>query len=124
MYFLSQYHCNAEWSSDPVVCMVKLGPEWEQKIKDVQEALNRLDANTMVFWWAAAYEFYDEDGKIFEPDYSVDGCEIKVHKDGSFMGRFAFKHSNEEGWTDSFKWSDGKLDFTKEDLVAKSKEER
>lgn len=122
MYFLSKYHCNAEWSSDPEVCMVKLDASWEQKIKDAQDALLRLDANIMIFWWAAGYEFYDEDGKVFEPDYSIDGCEIKVHKDGSFKGRFQFKHSNEEGWTDDFKWSDGVKKFTKKDLVKKFKE--
>lgn len=122
MNFLSKYHCNAEWSSDPVVCSVKLNREWEQKIKDCQEALVRLNANFITFWWAAGYEFYDEEGKVFEPDYSVDGCAIKVYADGDIKGVFQFKHSSEEGWTDGFHWADGKEDYTTEDILAKVKE--
>lgn len=123
MHILSQYHCNAEWSSDPAVCMVKLDPLWEQKIKDAQEVLTRLGANYMVFWWAAGYEFYDEDGNVFEPDYSVDGCTIKVYADGHMQGVFQFKHSNEEGWTDDFRWEDDIGDFSKDDIIAKAKED-
>ncbi len=108
--FRSEYFCNSEWASTPHEVEVYLEAGWQQKIEQMVRMLNEVDATFIATWCAANYEFFDEDGSVFEPDYSTGGCNLQVWRHGTFNFQLPFKYSDgEEGWTDDFRWADGVL---------------
>lgn len=53
-----------------------------------------------------AYEFFvesDTEGEpdeVFEPEYRVSSCSLRVYARGDIQFVFAFKHCSSEGWAD------------------------
>lgn len=48
------------------------------------------------------FEFFDDDGEGFEPDYMIDGCHLRVYPDNKVSFILPLKHSNEELWSEAF----------------------
>lgn len=109
--FNLEFHSNQEWTSDPDRVVVTIHDAWDKRIEAAAAALKKAGGDMMEFWWAAGYEFLLDEGDgtfvVFEPEYRVSGCYVRVYGDGTFLFKFPFKHTDEEGWTDSLRWEDG-----------------
>ena len=107
--FGGEFFGGAEWERNPDGVEIYLDSEWQERIKIQAKALMDSGGNVMVTWWAGSYEFFDDDGEVFDPNYSIDGCHMHVFANGDFRFLFPFKHSTDEGFTQDFKWADGVL---------------
>lgn len=107
--FKSELLSNAEGQINPSTAEVVISEKLYLQLPLLIKTTEDLEVAYLVKWWAGAYEFFDKEGKPFDPDYRVDGCTLKVYQDGTFQFVFELNHSTEECWTQDFKIEDGVL---------------
>ena len=99
MKYTLPYESNQDWTDDPATVVVDI-KGLPGMVKAARKAMKALGADVMVFWCAAGYKFLDEDGAPFEPDYRIEGCDLKVYEWGPVQFVFRFKNTGDEGWAD------------------------
>lgn len=110
--FVSEGYGNSEWAGSPDKIHIYLGPEWKKKITLAKNFIKHVGAGKMVFWGACSYEFYDEDGGVFEPEPPIGSCDLVVFATGEFRANFPFKHIDGElFWTANFSWEQGLVEL-------------
>ena len=109
MKFTLPVFSNNDWATDPETVVCTVPDAFEATLNECADLLKRLDGLSTEFMWQADYELLDEDGNPFEPDYRLEGCHVRVYKDGDIQFFMPFKHAEhgEELWTDPVQWSTG-----------------
>jgi len=102
---------NNEYGTNPDVVRVVVPLYVFNKAKRTLLFLNENGVNKAEIWYAASYEFFNEDedeGLIpFSETYQVDGAHLQVFGGWGFVNfSFPFKFSNDESWTEDFPFDD------------------
>ena len=104
-----------EWAADPSLILVVLTADDLAKAEKCHAFLVENRVSTMLGIGSVSYEFYEPyeagnldhnpedileigEGRqfvVFNPEYTVEGCELSVRDDGTLRGIFDFKHTPE-----------------------------
>jgi len=104
--FKGEYHCSGEWDDHPHMAVLTISETLFKAIPEIAAMLTAHGLSAAVKWYAADHTFLDEDEIEMNPDYSVDGCSLKIYADGDIQFEFPFKHTADKGWCGNFKLTD------------------
>ena len=105
--FKSDVSGGPEWVTNPHSAIFTIPDNVFAKIPVMAKTLKELGFFKASVMYAAAFEFFDEDGEHFTPEYQIDGCTLWVYADGDIMFEVELKNSGHSMWSEYFRVEEG-----------------